>query len=70
MRDPAIVGLGHGVADVEEPPEQLLERQAPGAGVAFETCVGVEGLDRVLEAVASKVLRDYHAIGPHEVGPG
>ena len=52
MQDAPAVGVGDGVADVEEPPEQLLEGQGPGSGVGLEGVVGVEAGDGVLEALA------------------
>ncbi len=48
----ARVGVLDGVADVDEPPEQLAKLQRAAAGVAVQCCVGVEGLDGLLEAVA------------------
>ena len=54
MQHAAAVGVGHRVADVHEPPEQLPQRQRPLAGVAARLPVGaVEPLDRLLEAVAA-----------------
>ncbi len=41
-----------GVADVDEPPQQLAQLQRPASGVALQRLVGVEALDRLLEAVA------------------
>ncbi len=53
MQDPAAVGVGDRVADVEEPPEELAEGQRPAARVACQA-LGLRGSgDGVLQAVAA-----------------
>ena len=52
VEDSSTVGVGHGVADVEEPTEQLLEGEGSRPFVSLQGRIGVEGLDGVLERVA------------------
>ena len=68
---PAAVGVLDGVADVDEPPQQVAELERAAAGVAPERLVGVESLDRLLEAVAPdephRVVRPAAVVGPQAV---
>ena len=65
------VGVIDGVADVEEAAEQLAQAPGSTAGVVLQGFVGVEVLDRLLEAVALDephgVVRAAAAVGAQAV---
>jgi hypothetical protein len=52
MKNAPAMCILDGVADVEEPPQQLLQLQDAATGVAPHCHVGVEVVDRLLETVA------------------
>ena len=71
MDHAAGVGVIDGVADVEEAAEQLAKLEGSTAGVVLQGDVGVELLDRLLEAVALDephgVVRAAAAVGAQTV---
>ena len=52
VQHPAAVGVGNGVAHVDEPAQQLAQRQRPLAGIAAGDIRLVKAADGVLEVVA------------------
>ena len=71
MEHAPAVGVLDGVADVDEPPQQVAQLERAAAGVAPERRVGVESLDRLLEAVSPdephRVERPLAVVGPQAV---
>ena len=71
MEHAPAVGVLDGVADVDEPPQQVAQLERAAARVAPERRVGVESLDRLLEAVSPdephRVVRPLAVVGPQAV---
>ncbi len=68
MQHAARVRVVDGIADVHEPPEQLVQLQRPPAGVGLQRLVAVEVFDGFFEAVAAD--EPHGVIGPAvTVGP-
>ena len=65
------VGIVDGVADVEEPPQDLPQLERPAAGVGLDRIVVVERGDRLLEAVPldepHRVVRPAAVVGAQAV---
>ena len=70
-RTPRRVGVVDRVADVQEPPQQLVQLQRPPARVGLQAVVGVEAVDGLLEVVAADEPHGVEgpavAVGPQPV---